>query len=324
MNVPNGPPGSGERVVIDTDPGIDDVVTLVLAARSPEIDVAAVTTTYGNAPLALTTRNARHVLGLCGRPDVPVHPGSDRPLERALVTAPETHGETGVGYAPVPDPPAGETTPLMPNPTALLDVLRAQPEPVTLVTLGPLTNLAHALRTDRSTVHASVRRHIGMFGNLHERGNTNRWADFNAWCDPEAVVEVFRNGPRCEMVGLDVTRRMIVTRGEVERLASSPDPVVRWLTDALRFYVDFHSGEERLDGCVVNDVLTVGELLHPGLLDFQTYGLKIVTRDDEERGRTVESADGDHVRAALDIDAPAMHRLLDRVFGRDWDREGGT
>lgn len=324
MKVPNGPPGSVERVVIDTDPGIDDVVTLVLAARSPEIEVRAVTTTYGNAPLALTTRNARHVLALCGRSDVPVNAGADRPLERALVTAPETHGESGVGYAAVPDQATSEATSVTPNPTVLLDVLRAQPEPVTLVTMGPLTNLAHALRADRSTVHAVVQRHIGMFGNLHERGNTNRWADFNAWCDPEAVVEVFRNGPRCEMVGLDVTRRMILTRGEVERLASSADPVVRWLKDALRFYVDFHRGEERLDGCVVNDVLTVGELLHPTLLDFQTLGLKIVTRDDEERGRTVESAEGDQVRVALDIDVPTMHRLLDRVFGRNWDREGGT
>lgn len=324
MKVPNGPPGSVQRVVIDTDPGIDDVVTLVLAARSPEIEIRAVTTVYGNAPLALTTRNARHVLALCGRSDVPVHPGADRPLDRALVTAPETHGENGVGYAAVPDQAAGEATPVMPNPTVLLDVLQTQPEPITLVTLGPLTNLAHALRTDRSAVHTTVRRHVGMFGNLHERGNTNRWADFNAWCDPEAVVEVFRNGPRCEMVGLDVTRRMIMTRGEVARLASSPDPVVRWLVEALRFYVDFHRDEERLDGCVINDVLTVGELLHPDLLDFHTRRLKIVTRGDEERGRTVESAEGDQVRVALDIDVATMHRLLDRVFGRDWDREGGT
>src|SRR6185436_2370457 len=130
------------RLVIDTDPGIDDVVTLALAARSPELDLIAVTTTYGNATLEATTRNARAILELAGRPDVPVHAGADRPLSRKLVTAPETHGETGVGYAAVP--PLSEVR-RAGGEEALTSVLRAIDHPITLVTLGPLTNLARAL-----------------------------------------------------------------------------------------------------------------------------------------------------------------------------------
>ena len=304
-------------IIIDTDPGIDDVVTLALAARSPELEIVAVTTTYGNATLARTTRNARYVLALAGRSDIPVIPGADRPLVRPLVTAPEAHGESGVGHAE----PGGEAGP--PSCSALpavVEALHLADAPITLVTLGPLTNLAHALRTDPDLVATRVRRHIGMFGSLHERGNTNRWADFNAWCDPEAVAEVFGAELPTEMVGLDVTRRMTLDRAEVDRLGRSSDPLVRWLADALRFYVEFHSRQERLDGCVVNDVLTIGQLLEPHLLDFARFRLKIDTGDSEHRGRTLSDPAGAAIRVALDVDVNAMRRLLDRVFGDAWDR----
>ncbi len=304
-------------IIIDTDPGIDDVVTLALAARSPELEIVAVTTTYGNATLARTTRNARHVLALAGRGDIPVIPGADRPLVRPLVTAPEIHGESGVGHA-VPEgeagPPPRSRTP------AVIEALHLADGPITLVTLGPLTNLAHALRTDPDLVATRVRRHIGMFGSLHERGNTNRWADFNAWCDPEAVAEVFGAELRTEMVGLDVTRRMTLGRAEVDRLGRSSDPLVRWLADALRFYVEFHSRQGGLDGCIVNDVLTIGQLLESHLLDFARFRLKIDTGDGEHRGRTLSDPAGAAIRVALDVDVSAMRRLLDRVFGDAWDR----
>ena len=302
-------------IIIDTDPGIDDVVTLALAARSPELEIVAVTTTYGNATLARTTRNARHVLALAGRSDIPVIPGADRPLVRPLVTAPETHGESGVGHAEPEGEGEGEGEAGPPSCSALpavVDALHLADAPITLVTLGPLTNLAHALRTDPDLVATRVRRHIGMFGSLHERGNTNRWADFNAWCDPEAVAEVFGAELPTEMVGLDVTRRMTLDRAEVDRLGRSSDPLVRWLADALRFYVEFHCRQERLDGCVVNDVLTIGQLLEPHLLDFARFRLKIDTGDGEYRGRTLSDPAGATIRVALDVDVTAMRRLLDR------------
>jgi inosine-uridine nucleoside N-ribohydrolase len=296
-------------LVIDTDPGIDDVVALALAARSPELELLAVTTTYGNAPLSETTRNAKRLLKIADRRDVPVRPGADRPLRRPLVTAPETHGPTGVGYAEVRPAPPVEA-----DPRALLDVLGALDRPAVLVTLGPLTNLAHALALDADLVRNRVSRHLGMFGNLCERGNTNRWADFNAWCDPEAAAQVLTGGLGTMMVGLDVTRRMTYSAEEIAAFETSPDPLARWLGAALRFYVEFHRGQEGLDGCVVNDVLPVGELLAPGLLTLAQFALDVNLGDGEERGRTTPTASGTATAVAMQVDVGTMRRLLLRVF----------
>jgi len=296
-------------VVIDSDPGIDDVVALALALRSPELDVAAIVTSYGNATLDLTTRNARHLLEILGRADVPVLPGADRPLARALVTAPETHGPTGVGHAPVPAAPAVE-----PDSDALLRALEGCARPVVLITLGPLTNLALAVTRDAPLLRSRVTRHLGMFGSLRERGNTNRWADFNAWCDPEAAQRVLAAQLGTVMVGLDVTRRMTFAADEVTGLARSADPLVGWLGAALQFYVEFHRSQERLDGCVVNDVLPVGELLAPGLLTLAQRRIRVDLDEGEHRGHTVAHTHGAPTEVALRVDIPRMRALLARVF----------
>ncbi len=297
-------------IIIDTDAGIDDIVALALSARSPELRVVAVTTSYGNATLGATTRNAREALRLAGAPQIPVCPGSDRPLVRPLETAPETHGESGVGYAPIPPERAEDRTT---DPAVLLAVLSQVDGPVTLVTLGPLTNLAHALARDSALVRLRVRRHVGMFGNMRERGNTNRWADFNAWCDPEASDVVLRADLPTQMVGLDVTRRMTLAADDVRSLAASADPLTRWLERALWFYVEFHRQQERLDGCVVNDVLPIGELIEPGLLGWHTFPLVVDLDDGAHRGHTRERENGTPTRVAMDVDVARMRELLQRV-----------
>jgi purine nucleosidase len=301
------------RVIIDTDPGIDDVVALALAALSPELDVAAVTTTYGNVTLDLTTSNARQALRLVGREDIPVYPGSDRPFVRDLVTAADTHGASGIGYAT-----PGDVLPVQPNPEVLVDILRAEADPVILVTLGPLTNLAAAIKQNPKLVCSAVSRHIGMFGNINERGNTNRWADFNAWCDPEAVAVVLESALPTEMVGLDVTRRMVVSRQEVEWLEGRSERLLSWFGKALRLYVEFHQAQETLDGCVVNDILTIGELLHPGLMQFEPFALAVNLSEDESRGRTRPAEGGNHTMVAMEVEIEIMRNLLDRVFSGDW------
>lgn len=305
-------PSSPLPIVIDTDPGIDDVVALALAVCSPELDILAITTSYGNAPLAATTRNVRELLGILGRDDIRVVPGTDRPLVRPLVTAPETHGKSGVGFAQV-----SKSTPAdgIPNQRALVEVLAAAPNPVTLITLGPLTNLAVAWEQDEELVGEKVERHLGMFGNIAERGNTNRWADFNAWCDPEATQKVLESGIGTSMVGLDVTRRMALSSDEVERLATSDRALIRWLERALAFYVQFHRFQERLDGCVVNDVLPVGVLLDPDLLTWKEIPLRVVLDNDEHRGHTKEHPDGASTPVAMGVDIARMRSLLRRVFG---------
>lgn len=297
------------RLVIDTDPGIDDAVTLALAARSPEVSVVAVTTTYGNAALRETTRNARTVLALAGQPTIPVHPGADRPLARQLVTGAAMHGPSGVGYATVP--PALAVTS---DPAVLLRLFSSLTAPVTLLTLGPLTNLAHALDADAAAVARAVRRHIAMLGAFAERGAPDRLADFNAWADPEAARQVFRAGLPTALVPLDVTRRMTLQPDDVIRLAASPDEVTRWLAGALEFYVEAHRGARGFDGCVVNDVLTLGEVLAPGLLRFGERRIVVDLDEGERRGHTREAADGVLVRVATSVDVARMRTLLERVL----------
>lgn len=297
-------------VVIDCDPGIDDVIALALAARSPELDVRAVTTTYGNVELDKTSRNASTVLDLVGRSDVLVTPGSSKPLRRTATLATQTHGESGVGYAPVGPAPGVE-----PNPTVLLDILDVQPTPVVLVTLGPLTNLAYAIEQDSALVLERTSGHIGMFGTVSERGHKDRQADFNAWSDPEAVEIVLESELTSRMVGLDVARQIAIGASEVKQLSRNPDALISWLVAALRFYVETHQRELGAPGCFVNDPLAIAEVISPGILDFETLRLGVDLDGNEYRGHTVVRSTGAPTAVASHVAVPRMRSLLARVFG---------
>ena len=274
-------------VVIDTDPGIDDTLALTLAARWPACRLVAVTTTYGNNELANVTRNARLVLERAGS-SAPVTAGADRPLKRKLVIAGETHGPAGLG-----DHDPGPAPDVRPSQRALVDVLASQDEPVTLVTLGPLTNLAHALRADAKLVRAKVRKHVAMGGNLHARGNTALHSEFNVWCDPDAAAEAFAGGLKSEMVGLDVTHQLVIKSEAVEKLATHDDPDARWFGLLLRFYVRFHREHEGFKGAVIHDPLAVVLAVEPGRGTGSLLPLRVDLSDGGQRGRTVVGEPGD-------------------------------
>ena len=297
-------------VVIDTDPGIDDTLALLLALRSPELDVRGIAVTYGNTTVEQAHRNCVEILRRGGR-RLTLGVSARRPLRRPLAVALETHGPTGLGDAPVP--PAGVILDFV---KPLDRLLADQAEPVTLVTLGPVTGLALALRRDAALVRRTVKRHIAMIGNLRAAGNTTRYAEFNAWCDPEALAEVLRAELPTELVGLDVTRKFLLAGYEIDRLGRSDDALERWLHGALRFYLDFHRRQEKLDGCVINDVLPIAELVAPGTLTFEPLRVTVDLEDGEPRGRTRVDPNGARVRVATGVRPEAAHRLLvDRVLG---------
>jgi inosine-uridine nucleoside N-ribohydrolase len=308
------------RVIIDTDAGIDDALALALAALSPELNLTAVTTTYGNATLTETTQNARHVLRLAGRHHIPVQPGAARPLRRSF-TPPETHGPAGAGFACVPRPEAGQ---YVPNPLVLAQVLEKATEPVVLVTLGPLTNLANALSTAEEVVRETLSAHVAVLGTSNARGARDRAADFNAWADPEAAHQVVQSGLPTQAIGLDVCRRVLLTSGAVQALANSHEPLVRWLGEALRFAVESHRARFGVDGCYPNDALAIASLVHPDLLDFETRLVRVNLDEGDERGHTTEAATGSPLQMAARIDAKRSRRLLGRVFGTAWLSEQGN
>jgi inosine-uridine nucleoside N-ribohydrolase len=275
--------------------------------------LAAVCVTYGNTTLERATRNARLVLARAPSA-APVFSGWDRPLERPLVVAKETHGAEGLGD--LRDLPPAE--PVAPSPRGLLEALARADGPVTLVTLGPLTNLALALREDAAAVRGRVVRHVMMGGNVAETGNTGPFSEFNVWCDPEAADEVLRAGLGTEMVGLDVTRRLVLPAAAVARLARHEDPDARWFGHLLGFYVRFHEEYEGLHGAVINDPLAVALALEPAWGRTDRMPIVVDRSAGEQRGRTRRGTAGDPlVSAFLSVDTEPVHNLLlDHLFGR--------
>jgi len=302
-------PGSPLPVVIDTDPGIDDMLALFLALASPELDVRGVTVSYGNTVVENAYRNAVEIMRRAGK-RITLGVGARRPLKRPLATAHETHGDSGLGYAAVP--PAGVILDFV---KSLERLLADQRQPVTLVTLGPVTSLALALRSDPDLVRAKVARHVAMIGNIAAQGNTTRYAEFNAWCDPEALDLVLKAELPTEMVGLDVTRQALLAPQEITRLGTAGAPQARWIQDALRFYMEFHKRAEGLDGCIVNDVLPIAALVKPAALTFEEQRLVVDLEEGDHRGHTRPDPQGARVRVATAVDmGPVRSLLSERVF----------
>lgn len=289
-------------IIIDTDPGIDDCLALLLALNSPELDVRAISISYGNTVVENAYRNAVEILRKAKHTvRIPLGIGARRPLKRQLQVADDTHGPSGLGYAEVP--PAGV---ILDYVRPLERLLAAQPEPITLVTLGPVTSLALVLRANPALVREKVSRHVAMIGNVEAAGNQTRFSEFNAWCDPEALATVLAAEIPTEMIGLDVTRKLVIKGSEVERLAQhSP-----WLHDALRFYVEFHKKQEGLDGAVINDVLAIAYLLQPEVLTFSDLRLVVDLDDGQSRGRTKLNPKGSFTRVAMEVHPPPVRRLL--------------
>jgi inosine-uridine nucleoside N-ribohydrolase len=295
-------PQSPIPVVIDTDPGIDDCLALLLALNSPELDVRAISISYGNTVVENAYRNAVEILRKAKHAvRIPLGIGARRPLKRQLQVADDTHGPSGLGYAEVP--PAGV---ILDYVRPLERLLAAQPEPITLVTLGPVTSLALVLRANPALVRDKVSRHVAMIGNVEAAGNQTRFSEFNAWCDPEALATVLAAEIPTEMIGLDVTRKLVIKGNEVERLAQhSP-----WLYDALRFYVEFHKKQEGLDGAVINDVLAIAYLIQPDVLTFSDLRLTVGLDDGQSRGRTKLDSKGSFTRVAMEVHPPPVRRML--------------
>lgn len=273
------------RVIIDTDPGIDDSVALALAVASPEMDIAAVTTTYGNTTVSCATRNVRQLLARLNiRQRIPIHPGADRPLLRPLAVAADTHGAAGLGYAAIDlEEEIGDVE----APRAILRLAAESSTPITLICLGPLTNLALALALDRPLLKQQVAEIVLMGGEPCAHGNVTPVAEFNFWCDPEAAQMVLHGGIPIRLVGLNVTRRMVITRHAVEILSEHDAPLQRWWGDMLRFYAEFHRLHEGLEGCIINDPLAVALAFAPEFGEAYAMRVEVSRHDDLTRGQSL-------------------------------------
>ena len=302
-------------VLIDTDPGIDDAVALALAPCLPELEVLGITTCHGNTDVARATRNAREVAHRVGFA-TPITAGAAAPLRRPAHPARETHGDEGLGYWIPREPPRAERDRAS---DAIADAARAHPR-LTIICLGPLTNLARAL-TQFDHVASSLGPLFIMGGSIGVRGTQTRWSEFNWWGDPEAVDVVLRAGLDIRLVPLDVTRRIVVPGDAVRalRAAGRTDDDARFWGDALGFYMDFHRGYEGLDGCVVNDPLAVALAADASLATWRDLRIGVSVSDDERRGAiVVDAAAGAPARVATTVDAIRVLALITRHIFAPW------
>ncbi|MGM0660254.1 MAG: nucleoside hydrolase [Pseudomonadota bacterium] len=305
---------TAQQIVIDTDPGQDDAVAILLALASPEaLEVLGVTCVAGNVALEMTARNARIICELAGRADVPVFAGCDRPLGGDLVTAEHVHGETGLDgpYLPEPEMPLQTTHGV----DVLVETLRARPEgTVTLVALGPLTNVATALETAPDI--APRIKEIVLMGGAHAAlGNVTPTAEFNIHVDPKAADIVLRAGVPVTVVPLDVTHKTLVTPPRNAALRAIGTPVARAVADLTGFIDRYDPERYGAVGTPLHDPCTIGWLLRPDLFRSRYVNVAIELHSDLTRGMTVMDWWGVTDRAPNatvlhDIDADGFFDLL--------------
>ncbi len=265
-------------VLVDCDPGHDDAIALLLALASPELELLGVTTVAGNQTLEKTTANALRVLELAGRGDVSVAAGADRPLTREAYVAASVHGESGLDGPDLP-PPQG-TAVGRHAADFLAERIASSPQPVTLVPIGPLTNVALLL-----ALHPEARpERIVLMGGAIAEGNTTPAAEFNVWADPEAAQRVFSSGIDVTMIGLDVTHKALFSQVYVDRLEGRIGTLVSELLD---FYGRYHREVYGFDGSPIHDAVAVAHVLRPDLVRTLHRNVVVDTESELCRGRTV-------------------------------------
>ncbi|HRO13627.1 MAG TPA: nucleoside hydrolase [Paracoccus sp. (in: a-proteobacteria)] len=306
-----------QKVIIDTDPGQDDAVAILLAFASPEIEVLGITVVAGNVPLPLTARNARIVCELAGRTDIPVFAGCDAPLSRRLVTAEQVHGRTGLDGISLPDP----TMPLQGRHGIdfIIDTLRREPAgTVTLVPIGPLTNIATAFRRAPDII-PRVRRIVLMGGACFEVGNVTPAAEFNIFVDPEAAAQVFAAGVDLVAMPLDVTHKALTSRDWVERIGRS-GPVGAAVASWTGFFERHDMAKYGSGGAPLHDPCTIAWLIAPGLFSGRRVNVEIETEGRFTAGMTVADWWGVTDRSANALFIGDVNR--DRLFDLMADRIG--
>jgi pyrimidine-specific ribonucleoside hydrolase len=304
-------------IILDCDPGHDDALAIALALASPELDVQAITTVAGNAPLERTTRNALRLLTLLDRVDVPVAAGADRPLTREPYVPVEFHGTSGLDGADLPEPAAQQA-----NESAvelMADLLRTAREPVTLVATGPLTNVALLLRAAPG-LHARIAGISLMGGSLGE-GNTTAAAEFNVWADPEAADVVFGSGIPIRMSGLDITHQALVLPPDIERLEGLGTRPGRVFADLMRFFAVHHHERYGWAGPPIHDAVAVAWLVAPHLITSRALRIDVETVGTLTRGRTVADEEGlgghpPNATVGTAIDRAGLLDLVVQAVGR--------
>lgn len=306
-------------IIIDTDPGQDDAVAILLALASPELEVLGITAVAGNVPLHLTEKNARKICELAGRPDIKVHAGAVRPMVRALVTAEYVHGKTGLDGPVLPEP-------MMPLQAQhgvdfIIDTLMSRDAgTVTLCTLGPMTNIGLALVREPQ-IASRIARIVAMGGGFFEGGNTTPAAEFNIYVDPHAARLVFGAGIPLTLIPLDCTHQALTTAARIERFRAMPNRTGPATAALLDYFERFDEHKYGTDGGPLHDPCVIAWLLKPDLFASRDVNVAIECESELTMGMTVidwwrVTSRPANATVCRSVEAAAFFDLLSERIGR--------
>lgn len=309
-----------KKIIIDTDPGIDDAMAIFLALRSPEVEVIGLTTIYGNVYTTLATRNALHLLEVAGRTDIPVAEGSHVTITKGtkLRVADFVHGADGLGNQNF-SPPKGK--PIEQSAAAfLIEQATLYPGKVTVVALGPLTNIALAIQQDPSFVK-NIGQIVLLGGAFGVNGNVDPAAEANIFGDPDAADIVFTSGADVLAVGINVTHQAFLSDADREKLARSDGKFAQYLCKILELYFSYHRDAYSTEGVYLHDPAALLAAVDPSLFTYTegvvrvqtsgiTRGLTILYNKQKTFGEVTEWTDKPTVKVAVTVDAPAVVKLI--------------
>ena len=318
-----------KRVIIDTDPGIDDAAALLLALASPELSVEAITTVYGNGPLEFSTQNARRILNAAGRLEIPVYQGAARPLLRKPASgwASQVHGQDALGNTSFPLPAGLHPVAGRHAAVEIIERVMASPGEITLLALGRMTNLALAISLEPGLAE-SVAEVIVMGGAAAVPGNASPVASANLYEDPEAASILYNSGASLVQVGLDVCNRVEITQSQLRQIEQAGTPTTELLSAATPCLQSYYRRQGLLrpqDGVRYNDLSAVAYAIDPTLFESTEYPVTIETHSELARGQTVvdrralAQGSGDapgKVRVCLEVDTGRLTSLFtQRICG---------
>ena len=304
------------KVILDTDPGIDDALAFILLKAMPEVELQVITVTHGNTTVEKCTTNALKLVELLGMQDIPVAIGANQPLVKALSVAEETHGDTGLGHAVLPPPTITAAKENAAN--LIIEIVNANPGEITILCIGPVTNLALALLKEPS-LRKKIKNVVSMAGTIHYPGNATPSSEYNVFCDPESFDILLRSGIDLTIVPLDVTYQCLFTKDHVARLKGARADIAEFIDRSTAFYMEFHAEYQGIQGCAINDPLAAAILVKPELVTFRDYYLDIELHGDF----TTAKISADHFKAtgnppnakvAMEVDVEAfMDFFIERV-----------
>ena len=314
-----------QKIILDTDPGIDDAMAIFMALAHPDIELLGLTTVFGNASIEQTTSNAIRLLDIADS-KIPVARGAGRPSGRKPLPYPDfVHGVNGLGDIRLNEPSRSETA--LTAAQFIIEQVRQYPGDITLIAIGPLTNLAIALDNAPEIVNA-VKQVIIMGGTLHETGNVSPAAEANIFCDPHAADKVMAASWPVTIIGLDVTHQTLLSRQIFDDIASKNPVAGPFLKEAARYYIDFYEQERgATNGCYGHDISAIAYAIQPDLFSLQQGSICVVTEgvaigqiiQDDKPERSYAMDNWQHrppQQVAIDVDSTAVSRLFAATLGR--------